>query len=208
PVAMARRIHIEHHRNYIDESLAPTYTYDYWGLNATNWNDRRRLLWIWWFRPLTGYQTWKFLCFRFADLATSVRYPIRCLAFWGIVVGIFSRFAALHLLLYWFVPLLLIHPVLFFWQDMAQHFNVKKSPTRDVRGAVYRLIFNPHGRGAYHNVHHLHAAIPWFNLRRASEFLIDDATVDIAHGFLDLSRQITSVRPEALLRANASNPRL
>ena len=197
PVAIARRLHMAHHRDYVDESRSPNFGYDYWGIDETNSSDRGHLLWIWWLRPLTGYYTWKFLRMRLGDLLTSVQGAVRFLVFWAVVVGVFYWFEALHLLLYWFVPLLVVHPVLFFWHDMAQHFNVMKSPTRDVRGLFYRLMVCPHGSGAYHNLHHLHATIPWFNLRCASELLIDDPSVDIAHGFFDLSMQIASVRREA-----------
>ena len=84
---------------------------------------------------------------RLGDLLTSVQGAVRFLVFWAVVVGVFYWFEALHLLLYWFVPLLVVHPVLFFWHDMAQHFNVMKSPTRDVRGLFYRLMVCPHGSG-------------------------------------------------------------
>lgn len=195
-VASARETHLKHHRDYVAESQTPTYGYDYWGVVPADRGDRRRLVWLWWVRPLTGYHTWRFVRDTAADLWDHPRCLARCLVFWGAVVGAFAWLGAAHLLLYWFVPLLVVHPVLYFWQDMAQHFNVRQSPTRDVRGLLYRLVFNPHGRGTYHNLHHLHAGIPWYNLRRASELLIGDAPVDVARGFLDLSRQVTTADEE------------
>ena len=40
PVAIARRLHLAHRRDYVDESRSPNFGYDYWGIDETNSSDR------------------------------------------------------------------------------------------------------------------------------------------------------------------------
>lgn len=205
-VELQRENHLRHHRNYVEEAQVPSYGYEYWGVDSVRWDDERRLWWLWWVRPFTGYHTWAWLRDTWLDLRDAPRgVVVRLACFWAPVVLACWWAGALRLLAaYWLVPLLVVHPVLFFYQDVAQHFHVHKSPTRDVRGLVYRLIFNPHGRGAYHNLHHLHASVPWFRLAEANALFVDDATIEVASGFFELSRQVVTGPETSARTASAS----
>lgn len=188
---IARATHLEHHREYRDEAVSPLYSYGYWSIDEARWPRIRYRVWIWLIRPLCGYHAYTTLRDTILDLAENPRDAARVLSIWGGVIASLALSGHLRwLLLYWIVPLLIVRPPLFFWQDMAQHFGTRKSPSRDVRGFLYRLLLAPHGRGAHHNVHHLYPGIPWLRSARASALLIDDGGIDIARGFVDLSRQI------------------
>jgi fatty acid desaturase len=192
-VEIARSVHMSHHRSYREESLESIKAYEYAGLRADRWHDRRYRVWIWIVRPLLGYHIVTSLRDAVLDLVDHPREALRCLVFWVVVVASFAWCGRSSLILwYWLVPYLVVHPALFFWQDLSQHFSLKKSPTRDVRGWLFRALLSPHGRGAYHNVHHLFPGVPWYNLAKATALFTDDRAIDVAHGFIDLSRQILS----------------
>jgi fatty acid desaturase len=90
------------------------------------------------------------------------------------------------------VPRFTVFPILFFWDDMLGHYNCPLTGTREMRGLWFR-IFGAHGTN-FHNIHHLHPAIPWFNMERATRLALDESAVDVSHGFLDGMRQLVTAR--------------
>lgn len=190
-VKLSREVHLQHHRVYGQEFTEALGGYEYWEFSASKWQRPAYRVWIWLLRPLLGYHVYTNLRDTIWDLYLHPRELLRCLIFFVPLLGLFAAYGKLNLLgWYWLVPYFVVHPVLFFWQDLAQHFNTRRSATRDVRGAIYQFIFSPHGRGAHHNLHHLYPGIPWFNIRRASALLVDDRLIDTVDGFLGLTRQV------------------
>lgn len=193
---IARGVHMQHHRDYREEARDSIAEYAYVGLRAELWHDPRYRAWIWLGRPLLGYHVVTSLRDCALDLIDHPREALRCLLFWAPVLASFAWLGELRLVAwYWLVPYVAVHPTLFFWQDLAQHFAVRRSPTRDVRGWIFRALLSPHGRGAYHVAHHLVPGVPWYNLPRASALLVDDRVTDVARGFVDLSRQVLAGPP-------------
>jgi|GEM_PF-1599269 len=200
PIFLARKLgleeHLAHHASYLTEAEGvPLSGYDYYYIDERRWSSRSYRVWIWLVRPLLGYATGIFLRNTLFYLRQDARESCKIAAFWIVVCGLLAWAQALPLLWwYWLLPLMLVHPLFLFWVDLMQHFNTHHSPSRDVRGPLLRLLFTPHGRTAYHNLHHLLPRIPWFNLRRASALCVDEARIDRAGSFLELSLQVTSAR--------------
>ena len=189
-IAADRDDHMDHHRNF------NTVEKDYltwgtgYGLDPARRQDRRYMTWFLWLRPFLGP-------LQLADLRevlTSQRwrdpaYRNPVAAFWILVITVFAVAGRLDLLLwYWLVPRFTVFPILFFWDDMMGHYNCPRTGTREMRGLWFRL-FGSHGTN-FHNIHHLYPAIPWFNMETATRLAIDEAEVDVAHGFVDGMRQL------------------
>ncbi|HEV8582522.1 MAG TPA: fatty acid desaturase [Thermoanaerobaculia bacterium] len=182
--------HMEHHRTF------NTVEKDYltwgtgYGLDPAKRLNRRYMIWFLWIRPFLGFLQAADL----KELLTSKRWRDPA---YGNPVALFCICAVAFLLAagridlllwYWLVPRFTIFPVLFFWDDMLGHYNCPRTGTREMRGLWFR-IFSAHGTD-FHNVHHLHPAIPWFNMEKATALVIDESEVDVARGFLDGMRQL------------------
>ncbi len=189
-IAADRDDHMDHHRTF------NTVEKDYltwgtgYGLDPARRHDRRYMTWFLWLRPFLGP-------LQLGDLKETLtskrwrdpayRNPVA--AFWILVITVFAVVGRLDLLLwYWLVPRFTVFPILFFWDDMMGHYNCPRTGTREMRGLWFRL-FGAHGT-SFHNIHHLYPAIPWFSMETATRLAIDEAEVDVAHGFVDGMRQL------------------
>lgn len=81
----------------------------------------------------------------------------------------------LPVLLLWFVPALTVLPTILRLRIIAEHFGVPNhnqlNMSRNTRySLIERLVFAPHNVG-YHLDHHLHTAIPFYNLPRFHRLL-------------------------------------
>jgi len=178
-----RAEHMEHHRTFNTAEK----DYQTWG-EGYGFDPPRR------HQPL--YMIW-FLCVRpfvgplqFAEVMEFLRVSRwRMACVWIAATAAFLAAGRLDLFLwYWIVPRFTVYPILFFWDDMLGHYNCPRTGTREMRGLWFRL-FGSHGTN-FHNIHHLYPAIPWFNMETATRLAIDEAEVDVAHGFVDGMRQL------------------
>lgn len=152
------------------------------GLNGPS----RNVFWLWFVKPLTGYAGYFYL--RFTIELHPVRSALKFAAFWIPLAGLFLYLDALHLLvLYWLVPFLWSFASFFYWAEISEHYNARSGSRSDL-GRLKNLF---HHNGGYHYIHHAYPSIPWYNLPRAHKSLCPDGT-DIAHGFLDVYRQLKS----------------
>ena len=93
----------------------------------------------------------------------------------GIVLGLTGLL--LPLLLYWFVPYLLVYMPMRFLSEVSEHMALghgsEFKTTRNKLGWFQEYVMHPHGDG-YHLVHHLYTRIPHHNLARAHRLLLAD----------------------------------
>lgn len=96
--------------------------------------------------------------------------------FWAVVISVAVAFHRLDaLLIYWFIPLLTIFPLLQRFRSITEHFSLERthelnSARNTAAGAFERFFLAPHST-QYHLVHHLYPAIPHYNLARAETIL-------------------------------------
>ena len=180
--------HMEHHRYFVPQDSL-TWGTGY-GLNLDRRSDRAYMFYFLWIRPFLGpLQLSDFLEVTSPKrLFSSAGWPVA--AFGTIAIAVLFLTSHLDLLLwYWIVPRFALYPVLFFWEDMLGHYNCPITGTRDFRGIWFRFL-SPHGT-AFHNLHHLCPALPWFNMAAGTSLLVDEDRIDIARGFLDGMHQLS-----------------
>lgn len=115
-----------------------------------------------------------------------------CIAFpqfgWGVVI-------------YWLIPLLLWYPVLKEWRLMAEHFGISKEAdlhgdgTRTtVIGWFGKTFLVPHNLN-YHVEHHQYPSVPFFNLPKLHDIMLDNSEGDgfhITYGYDRVFSELTA----------------
>lgn len=181
-LASERVDHMEHHRTFTADD-SRTWGGGY-GLDPERRRSPRYMVWFLCLRPFAGP-------LQLAELAEFVKTSVRngAIVFWIAAAAAFFAAGRVDLFVwYWIVPRFIVYPILFFWDDMLGHYNCPLTGTREMRGLWFRL-FSTHGTN-FHNVHHVNPAVPWFNMKRATALAVDEARVDVAHGFIDGMRQM------------------
>lgn len=119
------------------------------------------------------------------DEQTNSEYVMK-LGLWFSIITLSVVFHFwLQLVLYWFVPLLTIFPIIRFWSDLSDHSGLETSDplysSRNNYGSwLERLILCPH-HDSYHIVHHLFPSIPHYNLKKAHIVLLKNSEYAKAH---------------------------
>jgi fatty acid desaturase len=95
----------------------------------------------------------------------------------GLAVGLYWVGALVPLVMYWFVPFLLVYMPMRFLAEVSEHMGLGQSTefetTRNKLGWFQEYVMHPHGDG-YHVVHHMYPRIPHQNLAKAHRLLMND----------------------------------
>lgn len=100
---------------------------------------------------------------------------------WALVVGVCAYFGVLpELLAFWFVPLCTTSVAVGWISELAEHYPMPEGEskrvllTRNRHGRLWeRFLFSRHN-DRFHLVHHLNTGLPFWNLGRAHEVLLND----------------------------------
>jgi len=100
---------------------------------------------------------------------------------WCIFTGIFIYFGLLkYLILFWFVPLLLVFPVIGWFIEIAEHYPLIADAKLDLYASRNRnsniiecFLFGIHNE-SYHLTHHLKPGVPYWNIKRAHKIMLQD----------------------------------
>lgn len=100
---------------------------------------------------------------------------------WSVIIGVCAYFGwLLYLLLFWIVPLFTTAIAVGWLTELAEHYPLPQSEqktlllTRNRHGWwIERFLLGRHDDN-YHLVHHLRAAIPFFNMKKAHAILLQD----------------------------------
>ncbi|NJK32524.1 MAG: hypothetical protein HC927_09005 [Deltaproteobacteria bacterium] len=183
-LALYRPDHVIHHREV--GSSSPT-ALDYLNFEMDLappgfWRRTYRVL----LRPLAGYDglvaTWETV----VELVQHPRVGLAILAFWLPILSLCAWAGVLgQLLLYWFVPMIWLRPVLGLWSEMADHFGTATG-TRDHIGLFQSMFVSVYG--LYHALHHRDPRIPCYMEKQAVAALarigVEHETTSDFRGFL------------------------
>ena len=103
--------------------------------------------------------------------------------FWTFVfIAAFALNLTHQLMIYWFVPLLTIFPLIQRIRSISEHFAVARDQilnrTRNVDPSFFEaFLLSPHSVN-WHLVHHLYPAIPHFNLKKTQKLLAAESTYE------------------------------
>jgi fatty acid desaturase len=100
---------------------------------------------------------------------------------WSAIVGLCAwQGWLLQLLLFWFVPLLTTAIAIGWLSELAEHYPLPESESRQILmtrnrhgWAVERFLLGRH-HDNYHLVHHLNTGVPFWNMQRAHQVLLQD----------------------------------
>ena len=167
----------------------PAYqNYQHWGVLKENVN----WTWIWWIRPFLFYDLPSILVDLWEGLREDADFRWKTIGFWVPLIGLSIRLGFWPLiLLYWIVPMLWLVPVIEYWTEVADHYELQTDgDTRDSRGLFLGRFLRGHYDG-YHSMHHRYPRIPWYNLKKATRDWEDQKEVEKVYGLAELFRIFT-----------------
>ncbi|RTZ23453.1 fatty acid desaturase family protein [Vibrio penaeicida] len=102
------------------------------------------------------------------------------LVYWFVIIsttmylGLFK-----YLVLYWFVPLVTVFPIIGWFVEMAEHYPIIEDSkgvrkTRNRFSSPLEMFLTGLHAENYHLTHHLNPSIPYWNLKKAHEIMMKD----------------------------------
>ncbi|MCB9703337.1 MAG: fatty acid desaturase [Myxococcales bacterium] len=151
-----RAEHMAHHRDFLGPGDHTCAEYRALGLGP---DDDPDLRWAILIRPFLGYAT---LTLGAGYLHQSRRVQLTWIVMSGLAVvsGLWLPF-----LLYHVIPRFYVAAIYIYWSDITDHYRAPSGVRNDASWLANLLSHNE----GLHSVHHVHPAVPWFNMRRAHE---------------------------------------
>ncbi|MCB1320662.1 MAG: fatty acid desaturase, partial [Leptospiraceae bacterium] len=164
-----REAHQRHHNELFTENDPAVQDYKRWGL----FEPGRNYFWLWFIRPFLFFDTPYLVKSVVHGLFTDRLYALRMASLWVPVLIVCTLTNTLDILFYyWIIPYLWSYPALIFWSETGEHYKTTTGQTRNTLGFLERFFISPHN-DRYHAIHHRYASIPWFNLKRATDALME-----------------------------------
>jgi fatty acid desaturase len=183
-----------HHRHFGDPENDPDYNFHILlGLYEAK-ESHAQFIWKNLILALIGYRSWEYIKYiyhdriLFSEDKVVIRMPIsittdRLLfaATWIMVLSLVAWFNVwLEFLLFWIVPCFTTYIAIGWCAELAEHYPLPESEdrrllmTRNRKGwAIENFLFGRHN-DRYHLVHHIFPTIPFCNLKRAHDVLLQD----------------------------------
>lgn len=173
-----RTSHMIHHRNYRKkpDKDPDTLQAKRWGILGKNIkNKNSKVLSFYIFRQLTFYYMIDNIRHSFLPHIISKESRIIRIIFWVVVLLLVALTSSWKILLLgYLIPYFYWLPYIRFVTESSKHTNVNLqedfSNSRNNIGVLHQLLLHPHNDG-YHQMHHLIASIPGYNLKKAYQFL-------------------------------------
>ncbi len=176
--------HVVHHHNYIgnDEKDPDLKFYNYFGLYEDL--DKKAFIRKHLLKPMLFGNVLIYAKALFNDRVGYVKEgskeAIIMMTYWTVIIGVFAWQGWLfYLILLWFVPFFIIFPWQGWFIGISEHFLLIKNPNEIDKSwnrfshpleAFFSSIHNEN----YHLTHHLRPDIPYWNLKKAHQIMMDD----------------------------------
>lgn len=175
---------LKHHRNIVDKSNEPDL---YYMTKEGVYDNQTRYHFIWKFfiLPFLGGRTLSYVKFLLVDrFLGSLREDayrhetIWIILFHSVIITLSIHLNTIEYLLFWYVPFMIVHPVIGWFSELSEHFPMMKdslgtplySSRNRYAGPIERFIIGMHGDN-YHLTHHLLPGVPHWNLAKATAVL-------------------------------------
>jgi fatty acid desaturase len=167
-VDIYRVSHLEHHRDF--RLASPDRFYFLHDELALPRRGPLGRLWVVILRPALGYAGLTFFLDTFGMIRRAPGFAFRLLLYWAAVIAVCVWLGcAYQLLIYWFVPMIWICPILHLWAEIGDHYGAA-GVARNFKGWFWSILVKPHE--TYHCVHHLYPHIPFYCHRAAERHLV------------------------------------
>jgi fatty acid desaturase len=173
-----RKNHLAHHRSlntpedpdWVRKVGKPEWTFPV--------KSKSLLLFLPYFIFLRGPTEWLYICYKFSGVDDKARWKSQPLFLLTKIIYFIAAGTALislgltkTALLYWFVPLLFVFPLVQRFRSVAEHFALpylsEVSTTREVTASwLEGFLFAPYNIH-YHLTHHLHPYVPFYEMKQA-----------------------------------------
>ncbi len=118
---------------------------------------------------------------RLTSFCKFQKEAVQFLLFWGVIFSLMFAFHFFHLfLLYWIIPYLTVFVIIGHFIEIAEHFPLVGSSDHPVEMSRNRFshwieafFLSIHNEN-YHLTHHLRPKIPFWNIRKAHEIMMQD----------------------------------
>jgi len=180
-----RRSHVQlHHHNLGDQQNDPDHRY-YIESGLYNAQDRFDFLVGHLLKSVTLANTYRYFLYlvknRAGDILVNPLQGVKLLAVHAAMLLVFSYFISpWAYVLFWLVPYFTVFQVIGWFSEISEHFGMFGLYNDEVQltrnrfpTLIERAIIGMHGDN-YHLTHHLFAGIPFWNLKKAHEVLMDD----------------------------------
>jgi fatty acid desaturase len=193
--------HMVHHRNYRRDPMndPDVLQVKRWGISSENKTPFvQKILFFYVFRQLSCFYLIDNIRFNFLPYIVSKESIIPRILTWSIVL-IIVQFTSTwdFLIIGYLIPYFYWLPLIRFTTESSKHTNVNLqdefSNSRSNIGVFHQLLLHPHNDG-FHQMHHLIASIPGYNLKKAYHFLkkhgkIDNKVIE-SYSPLETSKQL------------------
>jgi len=173
-----RRGHVNHHRDEFGPKEPDFLLYSLYPISRSSMRRKVR-------RDATGVSGWRIIKPRFTGLLQREHLPISLRFFAGqaLVFCLFALAGSPWLYIFlWVVPYLTWYQVVNRLRSIAEHAGMTRSDDRRLtshiveQSPIARLLFAPFNVG-YHLAHHVDSGVPFRNLPRLRQILIEDGYV-------------------------------
>jgi fatty acid desaturase len=182
--------HIKNHHAYLgDEVKDPDYNFHIsCGLYDTQQTEKeffiKNIL-----LTLSGYRTIRYVGYVLKDRVkaqpstkNTISEKVPFTIFWFAVIGVIAYTGVmLEFLMFWIIPLFTAAVTIGWIIELAEHYPLPESEvdalllTRNRKGLFLENFFFGRHYDNYHLIHHLHPAVPHWNMVRAHKILLEDA---------------------------------
>ncbi len=172
-----RRGHVNHHRDEFGPKEPDFILYSFYPITRSSMRRKLR-------RDAVGISAWRIVKPRFTGLAKRefVRLSLRFFAGQLMVFALFflAGVPLLYLVL-WVLPYATVYQLMNRLRAIAEHGGMTRSPdrrdtTHHVRQSRWSALLVPMGVG-YHIAHHVDSGIPFRNLAKLHDMLLDDGYI-------------------------------
>ncbi|WP_199154673.1 guanitoxin biosynthesis L-arginine gamma (S) hydroxylase [Chromobacterium sp. ASV23] len=181
-----KQSHVLNHHHFLgNQHKDPDYSY-YISSGVYNHQSKKQFIWKYFWRPILSLNTFSnikyLLRHRLLESSSRQELLFMLISLIGYTIIGSSIAGPEFILLYWILPYLTSFQAISWFIELAEHYPLLGKSELDIfssrnrfGGLLENLLTGMHGE-RYHLIHHLFPRIPYWNIKKAHEILMQDST--------------------------------